>query len=63
MEEITQRRPHVQFPEILPARRDGGWAGSSVLYLLTCYDVWSATPPRGCEPVAAEPAEEAQPTL
>lgn len=26
------------------------WAESPVLYLLNCYDVWSATPPRGCEP-------------
>jgi len=32
------------------------WADSAELYLLTCYDVWSATPSRGCEP-----APETQP--
>ena len=24
------------------------WKHSETLFLLTCYDVWSATPPRGC---------------
>lgn len=36
------------------------WQHSDILFLLTCYDVWSATPPRGCAcgdvtPVPAEP--------
>jgi len=34
------------------------WADSSVLYLLTCYDVWSATPSRGCEPAPAKQPED-----
>jgi hypothetical protein len=25
------------------------WSHSETLFLLTCYDVWSATPARGCE--------------
>jgi len=24
------------------------WHNSQTLFLLTCYDVWSATPPRHC---------------
>lgn len=24
------------------------WRDSETLFLLTCYDVWSATPPRRC---------------
>lgn len=24
------------------------WPESKTLFLLNCYDVWSATPPRGC---------------
>jgi len=24
------------------------WKHSETLFLLTCYDIWSATPPRGC---------------
>ena len=37
------------------------WAESHVLFLLNCYDVWSATPPRGCEPansIATNPQED-----
>lgn len=34
------------------------WADSPELYLLTCYDVWSATPSRGCEPAPAKQPED-----
>lgn len=61
MQEITQVQPHVPYPGKSPALDDGDWADSSVLYLLTCYDVWSATPPRGCEPAIVAPAAEAPP--
>lgn len=27
------------------------WQDSQILFLLTCYDVWSATPPRHCAAV------------
>lgn len=27
------------------------WHDSQTLFLLTCYDVWSATPPRHCAPL------------
>jgi hypothetical protein len=33
------------------------WRESDVLYLLKCYDVWSATPPRGCECGSPIPAQ------
>jgi len=34
-----------------PARqsRPEQWRHSETLFLLTCYDIWSATPSRGCE--------------
>jgi hypothetical protein len=32
-----------------PAPQANTWRNSDDLYLLKCYDVWSATPPRGCE--------------
>jgi hypothetical protein len=37
-----------------PSRRRPGpqantWRNSDELFLFKCYDVWSATPPRGCE--------------
>lgn len=25
------------------------WQDSETLFLINCYDVWSATPPRGCQ--------------
>jgi hypothetical protein len=25
------------------------WSESETLFLINCYDVWSATPPRGCQ--------------
>ena len=25
------------------------WRHSQTLFLLKCYDIWSATPPRGCD--------------
>lgn len=32
-----------------PRPRAETWQDSDTLYLLRCYDVWSATPPRGCD--------------
>ncbi len=28
------------------------WPESQTLFLLTCYDVWSATPPRHCAAIS-----------
>jgi hypothetical protein len=53
-----QGQPQVKYPGKSPAGGGECWAGSPVLYLLTCYDVWSATPRRGCEPPIADTAEE-----
>lgn len=29
-------------------KQPSDWQDSQTLFLLTCYDVWSATPPRCC---------------
>jgi hypothetical protein len=42
----TERPPTRQRPPS-DARSDA-WEHSDTLFFLTCYDVWSATPPRGC---------------
>jgi len=34
------------------------WQTSETLFLLNCYDVWSATPPRGCACGDPAPAPE-----
>jgi len=34
------------------------WPASKTLFLLNCYDVWSATPPRGCQ--CGDPAPVAE---
>lgn len=38
------------------------WPESKTLFLLNCYDIWSATPPRGClcgDPAPAPTPEDA----
>lgn len=37
----------------------GSWTDSDTLFLLNCYDIWSATPPRGCLCGDPAPAPEA----
>ena len=44
MTENTAMPPRRQLPP-----KSKIWRDSDILYLLKCYDVWSATPPRGCE--------------
>jgi hypothetical protein len=34
------------------------WPESETLFLINCYDVWSATPPRGCQ--CGDPAPDAE---
>ena len=58
MERMMRTQPHKVYDGVTEPEATDNWADSSVLYLLTCYDVWSATPSRGCEPVVAEPAAE-----
>jgi hypothetical protein len=41
--------PHRMPPRGQPAASRDRWRDSETLYLLRCYDIWSATPPRGCE--------------
>jgi hypothetical protein len=36
-----------QLPERQPQTEQ--WKHSETLFLLTCYDIWSATPARGCQ--------------
>ncbi|MDP6390588.1 MAG: hypothetical protein QF654_11895 [Alphaproteobacteria bacterium] len=36
----------------------GEWAGSETLFLMNCYDVWSATPSRDCFDGPAGATEE-----
>ena len=61
MEEMIQTQPRIVYGGAAEPEATDNWADSSVLYLLTCYDVWSATPPRGCEPAVAAQAEEIPP--
>jgi hypothetical protein len=61
MERLMQAQPHTVYDGVTEPAATDTWADSSVLYLLTCYDVWSATPSRGCEPVVAEPAAQTCP--
>lgn len=53
MENPMQRRQAARESRDSGPNGANGWAESPVLYLLTCYDVWSATPPRGCDPAPA----------
>ena len=39
-----------------PKPRPETWRNSETLFLLNCYDVWSATPPRGKECTSPVPA-------
>jgi len=41
----TRRTPSAQ----ISRRQAASWRNSDTLFLLNCYDVWSATPPRGCD--------------
>lgn len=34
------------------------WQDSETLFLLKCYDIWSATPPRGCDCNSQQPAAD-----
>jgi hypothetical protein len=50
----------IETPHSARQRRPDAWQHSETLFLLTCYDVWSATPPRGCAcgdvaPIPAQP--------
>ena len=43
--QTSQTRP----PRTELQHRSDAWQNSETLFLLKCYDVWSATPPRGCK--------------
>ena len=44
---MTRRRPASSRRR--PRPQTETWRNSDTLFLLKCYDVWSATPPRGCD--------------
>ena len=44
----TSKAPETQ---ATPQHCTKDWAESKTLFLLTCYDIWSATPHRHCAPM------------